>query len=209
MIRDGISGRDSVVGMLMPGEVVVPTSMVKAGAVDHLRGKLPGFASGGQVGGTTNNFATMAGWAPGFTSEFTQTFTSAMESSMTSAMKAAQAAAVSSLLHPTGSGGSVEQLMRSMAASVGWVEQDLERLRAELPAEGPPAPGDTFRANFVFKDRRYTCQHQHRTEQAAVECARRMAREIARQLGMEHPKFEYRRDGEAEWSPVWPPPSGG
>jgi len=35
--------------MLMPGEVVVPTAMVKAGAVDHLRGRLPGFAAGGLV----------------------------------------------------------------------------------------------------------------------------------------------------------------
>jgi hypothetical protein len=33
----------------MPGEVVVPTAMVNAGAVDHLRGKLPGFAAGGPV----------------------------------------------------------------------------------------------------------------------------------------------------------------
>ena len=35
--------------MLMPGEVVVPTQMVNAGAVDHLRGQLPGFAAGGAV----------------------------------------------------------------------------------------------------------------------------------------------------------------
>ena len=38
----------------MPGEVVVPARMVQAGAVDHLRGKLPGFASGGTVGGLTS-----------------------------------------------------------------------------------------------------------------------------------------------------------
>ena len=35
----------------MPGELVVPTSMVAAGAVDHLRGKIPGFAGGGLVSG--------------------------------------------------------------------------------------------------------------------------------------------------------------
>ena len=41
---------DDVPAMLSKGELVVPTHMVKAGAVDHLRGKLPGFASGGLVG---------------------------------------------------------------------------------------------------------------------------------------------------------------
>jgi hypothetical protein len=48
-ISGGIPGRDSVGALLMPGEVVVPTRMVQAGAVDHLRGKLPGFAAGGAV----------------------------------------------------------------------------------------------------------------------------------------------------------------
>jgi hypothetical protein len=48
-ISGGTPGRDSVLGMLMPGEVVVPTRMVNAGAVDHLRGQLPGFAAGGAV----------------------------------------------------------------------------------------------------------------------------------------------------------------
>ena len=48
-ITGGTPGRDSVLGMLMPGEVVVPTQMVNAGAVDHLRGQLPGFAAGGAV----------------------------------------------------------------------------------------------------------------------------------------------------------------
>jgi hypothetical protein len=50
-ITGGTPGRDSVLGMLMPGEVVVPTRMVQAGAVDHLRGQLPGFASGGMITG--------------------------------------------------------------------------------------------------------------------------------------------------------------
>lgn len=50
MITGGIPGRDSVLGMLMPGELVVPTHLVQAGAVDHLRGHLPGFAGGGMVG---------------------------------------------------------------------------------------------------------------------------------------------------------------
>lgn len=46
----GVPGKDSVPAMLMPGELVVPTHMVKAGAVDHLRGRIPGFGAGGVVG---------------------------------------------------------------------------------------------------------------------------------------------------------------
>lgn len=52
LITGGLPGQDSVPGLLMPGEVVIPTHMVRAGAVDHLRGRLPGFASGGLVGGS-------------------------------------------------------------------------------------------------------------------------------------------------------------
>lgn len=128
LIRGGTPGRDSVVGMLMPGEVVVPTHLVNAGAVDHLRGVLPGFASGGVAGGMSGNIGVMNGQATiDFDKQFQAKFTSAMESAMTSAMKkavaAAQAAAAAStaFAHPTGSGATVEALMRSMAASLGWV----------------------------------------------------------------------------------------
>jgi hypothetical protein len=40
---------DDVPAMLSKGELVVPAKMVKGGAVDHLRGMLPGFAAGGLV----------------------------------------------------------------------------------------------------------------------------------------------------------------
>ncbi len=50
LVTGGTPGRDSVLINAMPGEVVVPTSMVNAGAVDHLRGRIPGFADGGVVG---------------------------------------------------------------------------------------------------------------------------------------------------------------
>jgi hypothetical protein len=42
LVTGGIPGRDSVLINAMPGEVLVPTRMVKAGAVDHLRGRIPG-----------------------------------------------------------------------------------------------------------------------------------------------------------------------
>ena len=50
-VRDGTTATaDDVLARVSKGELVVPTKMVKAGAVDHLRGSIPGFARGGQVG---------------------------------------------------------------------------------------------------------------------------------------------------------------
>lgn len=50
--KGGPVGTDTVPAWLTPGEVVVPESMVRSGAVDHLRGRLPGFEKGGRVGRT-------------------------------------------------------------------------------------------------------------------------------------------------------------
>jgi hypothetical protein len=50
LVSGGTPGRDSVPILAMPGELVVPTHIVRAGAVDHLRGRIPGFAAGGVVG---------------------------------------------------------------------------------------------------------------------------------------------------------------
>jgi hypothetical protein len=50
-ISQGDPGRDSVFSMLRYGEVVVPTEMVNAGAVDHLRGMLPDFPATGYAHG--------------------------------------------------------------------------------------------------------------------------------------------------------------
>ena len=38
---------DDVLARVSRGELIVPANLVKAGAVDHLRGRIPGFASGG------------------------------------------------------------------------------------------------------------------------------------------------------------------
>ena len=72
----GISGRKAAGGLITAGtgpvaddvliaasrgELIVPASMVAAGAVDHLRGRLPGFAAGGPVG--VNVRASAPGYA--------------------------------------------------------------------------------------------------------------------------------------------------
>jgi hypothetical protein len=62
LITGGMPGRDSVPIMAMPGELVVPVPMVNAGAVDHLRGRIPGFAQGGVVGSYGNGVAGLGPW---------------------------------------------------------------------------------------------------------------------------------------------------
>lgn len=49
LVTGGTPGKDSVVAIVSPGELIVPKSVVDSGAVDNLRGKIPGFASGGIV----------------------------------------------------------------------------------------------------------------------------------------------------------------
>jgi hypothetical protein len=45
----GYGSGDTFPAMLEPGELVVPKNMVNAGAVDHLRGSIPGFQGGGMI----------------------------------------------------------------------------------------------------------------------------------------------------------------
>lgn len=87
LITGGVAGRDSVVASLMPGEVVVPTHMVNAGAVDHLRGSLPGFGAGGLVGNLSGGYVT------GMYGSFQNRMTSAMVAAMRAALAHAEAAA--------------------------------------------------------------------------------------------------------------------
>jgi hypothetical protein len=111
----------------MPGELVVPTDMVNAGAVDHLRGKIPGFGAGGMVGGS------YSGTAPGLgsflDSEYDTTKSDAieqMEAALTGAINQARAAAKAKAVSASGgnaTGGSNsanEALGKSMAAAYGW-----------------------------------------------------------------------------------------
>jgi hypothetical protein len=99
-ISGGTPGRDSVFAALMPGEVVVPVPMVKAGAVDHLRGQLPGFASGGQVSGPLT-----APFVSGMYSSFQNQMTSAEISAMRASLKTAEAAARAAAAAAAAGGG--------------------------------------------------------------------------------------------------------
>jgi Lysozyme like domain len=75
---------DDVFARVSKGELIVPTKMVSAGLVDHLRGMIPGFQAGGVAGVNL----------PAMTKTFDQTMTDVMTTAMVRAMTvAAQSAA--------------------------------------------------------------------------------------------------------------------
>jgi hypothetical protein len=103
-VTGGTPGKDSVAAMLMPGEVVVPTKMVNAGAVDHLRGMLPGFSGGGLV--QAGDRTVLSGqYAVNKYHQFSTTMQASMVSMMRAALKAAEAAAVKAAAAAAASGG--------------------------------------------------------------------------------------------------------
>ena len=124
LIGGGMAGRDSVPAMLMPGEVVVPTSMVKAGMVDHLRGRLPRFAGGGLVGelGTLTPFASAHERT--FAADRERVFaTAAISALLAHAQAVEKAAKLASMGSGGPSGGAVGALQRfaaSLFGAHGW-----------------------------------------------------------------------------------------
>lgn len=56
------STADDVIARVSKGELIVPARMVQAGAVDHLRGQLPGFAAGGIIPSYSGNVAGLVPW---------------------------------------------------------------------------------------------------------------------------------------------------
>jgi hypothetical protein len=88
LITGGVPGRDSVLIAAMPGEVMVPVPMVNAGAVDHLRGKIPGFAAGGIVPSYSGNVPGLTPWMDNnydaTLNSFAHTFVSAIDSAISS-----------------------------------------------------------------------------------------------------------------------------
>ena len=96
---------DDVPAWLSKGEVVVPTRLVNAGAVDHLRGAIPGFNRGGYVARYANGGAPgstgighMTGnltpkFIDGMFGNFQTTMTDSMVSQMRDSLKKAEASA--------------------------------------------------------------------------------------------------------------------
>jgi hypothetical protein len=124
LIKGGTPGRDSVLAALTPGELVVPAGMVRAGAVEHLRGQLPGFATGGFVG-TAAEFRGAPPWAAGQAGRWGTSALGPAIGAVVNAVRAALHAAAASQL-PSGGGpasgavGALQRYAASLFPSYGW-----------------------------------------------------------------------------------------
>jgi hypothetical protein len=133
LVSGGTPGKDSVLAMLMPGEVVVPKGMVQAGAVDHLKGSIPGFAAGGMVnldGPASWAAANEGTWGTAVASMWAQASKKAFDAAM-----AAAAAAVPSVATAGAAGGIIATMMKNMAAARGWTGAEWNALYALEMAE--------------------------------------------------------------------------
>jgi intein/homing endonuclease/transposase-like protein len=124
-ISGGRPFKDSVLAMLMPGEVVVPTDMVSAGAVDHLRGSLPGFADGGVAGGVTSKWSGVTG-PSGVVSDAGSNFMAKAEANFGKAVEAAFASAVIKKFNAdmnalAGSGNAIVSYAESFLGKIPYV----------------------------------------------------------------------------------------
>lgn len=117
LVRGGIPGRDSVLINAMPGELVVPTKFVASGAVDHLRGQIPGFAAGGIVPSYGGDVAGLKPWAAGNVT--------ATNSAVLNALGNAIAHGVLQSLAGLGAGssGPLQSIAKQMLGQLGWGSQ--------------------------------------------------------------------------------------
>lgn len=123
-VSGGIPGRDSVPVLAMPGELIVPAPMVAGGAVDHLRGRIPGFASGGVVGkagsAASGIGAAEAQWGQLAAQAFAL-------SAVQASAKAAAGGAFTAGAPATGSAAAAQRFAQSVLPG-GWSWPDLQAL---------------------------------------------------------------------------------
>lgn len=132
---------DDVVARVSRGEVIVPASMVAAGAVDHLRGMLPGFASGGAVHGSygPGRVSGLPRWTAMETNATVSAIARSTAASMVAGINAARAAMANPFAGITGvpSGGKIsgsaaaaQAFARSILWAYGWGQNQFPSLQA-------------------------------------------------------------------------------
>lgn len=89
LIRQGTGPTaDDVLVRVSRGELIVPAKMVSAGLVDHLRGSIPGFASGGYLlSDPVNSMARLPGATTSWANRFLDVMAQKMEGGMSAAVK--------------------------------------------------------------------------------------------------------------------------
>jgi hypothetical protein len=118
MVSGGTPGTDSVPILAMAGELVVPKHMVDAGAVDHLRGRIPGFAGGGLVLGGDASVMTGQRAVTDYNS-FKATFETAVIHAMAGALAGAEKTAAAAAA-ASGGGGEGKAALQAAATARGW-----------------------------------------------------------------------------------------
>jgi hypothetical protein len=112
---------DDVMIRASRGELIVPANMVRAGAVDHLRGAIPGFATGGVAGSYgPGKVAGLPGWIGGRINATDTAIAQNTAQAIVNAMASAQAAAkaAQAAMAGTGIGGMGDSGARSGSAAV-------------------------------------------------------------------------------------------
>lgn len=138
IITGGIAGQDSVPILAMPGEVVVPTAMVNSGEVDHLRGKLPGFASGGVVG-------RYSGTAPGL-GKWTAQEVAATETAVEDSVASATAAAIKAALK------AVKSIAGATTTAIGDLPANYRAIASFLTGHGYSHTGASGIAGNILQE---------------------------------------------------------
>lgn len=139
-VAGGTPGKDSVLGMLMPGEVVVPAAMVAGGAVDHLRGQLPGFAAGGLVDAPPWSGSQGSGAAGGWAGSWVQGEVAAF---FTAARAAAAAAAAAGTPVAYSKVAGVTQWEPDVSKVLSWLglpQADLPTVMSQIQTESGGNP---------------------------------------------------------------------
>jgi hypothetical protein len=135
-VSRGRPGVDDQLILAQRGELVVPTRLVRAGAVDHLRGKIPGFAAGGQVGapGTGVNVAPHTPTAAQITSALMASVTKLAQAFAKSAAAAVGGGGMVS--YKAGAGvaqwaGVILRALAMLGQSPGWLGTVERRMNQE------------------------------------------------------------------------------
>lgn len=130
-VTGGTPGRDSVLAMLEPGEAVVPKHLTPVVAPLLHANKVPGFATGGYIPNPNGPEQFMTNAAGQFVGAAEAAWMKAASQQLQKALQQQVAAmSMTGMMHPTGTGATIQALMQSMAASIGWTGAQWAALNA-------------------------------------------------------------------------------
>jgi hypothetical protein len=131
-IKTGRLGVDDQLIWAQRNELVVPVPIVKAGLVDHLRGLIPGFDSGGVVGSYSGSVGGAPKWLAREDAATLRAVEVATAAATAAGVRSAQAAASGGFggISGGGGGGPNVAIGQRMAASIGWTGNNWAYLRS-------------------------------------------------------------------------------